>query len=122
MLEYFALGMLMLSLTAVFYIFVYIHDMPYAIAKKRNHPQQEAIHYACWLSLFTLHAIWPLVFMWAVSNRGQVHDGTLHVAIDGQGKGAGNTGDNAELRRTIAELSARLAALEQAGKNKGAQA
>ena len=121
MLEYFALGMLMLSLTAVFYIFVYIHDMPYAIAKKRNHPQQEAIHYACWLSLFTLHAIWPLVFMWAVSNRGQVHDGTLHVAIDGASKG-GNADESADLRRTVAELSTRLAALEQAAKNKGAQA
>ena len=50
----------------VFYGFIYIHDIPYAIAKKRNHPHKEAIHVACWLSLFTLHAIWPLVYIWSV--------------------------------------------------------
>jgi hypothetical protein len=48
---------------------IFIHDIPHRIAKKRHHPQEEAIHYACWLSLFTLHAIWPLVFLWAVSNQ-----------------------------------------------------
>ncbi len=72
MLDYFALIILCLSVTAIFYIFIFIHDLPHHIAKKRNHPQVEAIHYACWLSLFTLHAIWPLVFLWAVSSRGVV--------------------------------------------------
>lgn len=69
MLEYFTLGVLIMGLTLTFYTFVYIHDIPYEIAKHRNHPQKEAIHVACWLSLVTLHAIWPIVFIWAVSKQ-----------------------------------------------------
>ena len=71
-LEYASLVILIIGLTLVFYTFVYIHDIPYMIAKKRNHPQVEAIHVACWLSLFTLHALWPLVFLWAVSKRAPI--------------------------------------------------
>jgi len=66
MLEYFALAVLLIGLTLTFYTFVYIHDIPYDIAKHRNHPNKEAIHAACWLSLFTLHAIWPIVFIWSL--------------------------------------------------------
>ena len=65
-LNYFALGALIVGISLVIYTFIYIHDIPYQIAKKRDHDQQEAIHLACWLSLFTLHAIWPIVFIWAV--------------------------------------------------------
>ncbi|TXH37884.1 MAG: DUF3302 domain-containing protein [Rhodospirillaceae bacterium] len=65
-LNYFALAMLIIGISLVVYTFIYIHDIPYQIAKKRNHEQVEAIHLACWLSLFTLHAIWPIVFIWAV--------------------------------------------------------
>ena len=64
-LDYLSLGILLLALTLVFYTFVYIHDLPHMIAKRREHPHEEAIHVACWLSLFTLHALflarrrWP---------------------------------------------------------------
>ena len=68
-LDYLALAMLLMGLTLVFYTFIYIHDLPYAIAKKRQHPQEEAIHVACWLSLFTLHAMWPFVYIWAVTHK-----------------------------------------------------
>ena len=71
-LEYASLVILIIGLTLVFYTFVYIHDIPYMIAKKRNHPQVEAIHVACWLSLFTIHALWPLVFLWAVSKSSPI--------------------------------------------------
>lgn len=71
-LEYASLVILIVGLTLVFYTFVYIHDIPYVIAKKRNHPQVEAIHVACWLSLFTIHALWPLVFLWAVSKSSPI--------------------------------------------------
>lgn len=105
MLEYLALGMLLLSITAIFYIFIFIHDLPHRMAKKRNHPQAEAIHYACWLSLFTLHAIWPLVFIWSVSNREPVR-----VTVDGSDNAAPST--PADLATEIANLKARLAKLE----------
>lgn len=72
-LDYLALAMLLLSVTAVFYLFIYIHDLPHKIAKAREHPHEESIHVACWLSLFTLHAMWPLVFTWAVSHKKPSH-------------------------------------------------
>jgi len=65
-LNYLSLGLLIMGLTMIFYGFIFIHDIPYMIAKKNNHVHAEAIHVACWLSLFTLHAIWPIVFIWAV--------------------------------------------------------
>ena len=68
-LDYLSLVILLMGLTLVFYTFVYIHDLPHKIAKQREHPHEEAIHVACWLSLFTLHTLWPLVFMWAVSHK-----------------------------------------------------
>jgi hypothetical protein len=102
MLETLALVMLCLSVTAIFYIFIFIHDLPHRMAKKRNHPQQEAIHYACWLSLFTLHAIWPLVFLWSVSNRDPVR-----VAVEGDGEPSGAAERIAALEKRIAELESK---------------
>lgn len=69
-LNYLALAMIVIVLIALFYTFIYIHELPYEAAKHRNHPQTDAIYVACWLSLFTLHAIWPLVFLWALSHKG----------------------------------------------------
>jgi hypothetical protein len=68
-LDYLSLIILLMGLTLVFYGFIYIHDLPHKIAKKRHHPHEEAIHVACWLSLFTLHAMWPLVYVWAVTHK-----------------------------------------------------
>jgi Protein of unknown function (DUF3302) len=66
MLDYLALVILIAGLTLTFYAFIYIHDLPHKIAKKRHHPHEEAIHVACWLSLLTLHALWPIIYIWAV--------------------------------------------------------
>jgi hypothetical protein len=65
MLEYLALGLLLVMSTFVIYLVIYIHDIPYEIAKKRGHPHQDAIHIAGWVSLFLLHTIWPLLWIWA---------------------------------------------------------
>ena len=67
-LDYLALAITLMGLTLVFYVFIYIHDIPYEIAKKNNHPHVETIHIGCWLSLFTLHAMWPFLFLWAKAN------------------------------------------------------
>lgn len=64
-LDYFALGMLFFVAFVLFYGIIAIHDIPYEIAKKRNHPHQDAIHYAGWVSLFTLHVLWPFLWIWA---------------------------------------------------------
>ncbi|NRB67005.1 MAG: DUF3302 domain-containing protein [Vibrio sp.] len=64
-LDYFALGLLIFVVLVIFYGIIVIHDIPYEIAKQRAHPHQDAIHYAGWVSLFTLHAIWPFLWIWA---------------------------------------------------------
>ena len=102
--EYLALVILLAGLILVFYTFIYIHDIPYAIAKKRKHPQTEAIHVACWLSLFTLHAIWPIVFIWAIAKGN-----TADVAADGT-----NVND---LHDRLSRLENRLAQLEKPTKS-----
>ena len=100
-LNYLALVILLLGLTTVFYTFIYIHDIPYEVAKHRNHPQKEAIHVAGWLSLFTLHAIWPIIFIWAVSKQGP-----MNVAVAGEGL------RDPDVTRRLGELEDKLRKLE----------
>jgi hypothetical protein len=64
-LDYVALAILTTVIIILFYGIIAIHDIPYEIAKERNHPHQDAIHYAGWVSLFTLHALWPFLWIWA---------------------------------------------------------
>ena len=64
--EYLALGILLLGLTMLIYGLVWLHGIPHQIAENNNHPHKSAIHVACWLSVFTLHALWPLVYLWAI--------------------------------------------------------
>lgn len=52
-LDYIALGILVFVVLVMFYGIIVIHDIPYEIAKHRNHPHQDAIHVAGWVSLFT---------------------------------------------------------------------
>lgn len=68
-LNYVALGMLIFVVVTLFYGIIVIHDIPYDIAKARDHPHQDAIHAAGWVSLFTLHAIWPFLWIWAMLYR-----------------------------------------------------
>ncbi len=68
-LDYFALAVLVFVAVTLFYAIIAIHDIPYEIAKHRDHPHQDAIHVAGWVSLFTLHAIWPFLWIWATLYR-----------------------------------------------------
>jgi hypothetical protein len=77
-LDYFALAITLMGLLLVFYTFIFIHDIPYEIAKANNHPHAEVIHMGSWVSLFTLHALWPLLFLWAKMNPGP-----MSVRIEG---------------------------------------
>ncbi len=98
MLEYIALGILIFASVTVFYGIIVVHDIPYEIAVHRNHPHQDAIHVAGWISLLFMGAIWPFLWIWA----------TLYREDRGWGMIGGKTiGERSE---SIAE---RLAALEQ---------
>ena len=108
-LNYLALFLILVVLVMAFYVFIYIHELPYEAAKHRNHPQQDAIYVACWISLFTLHAIWPIVFIWALSHRDP------HAGEHGEPSpdGAEDVGEGG-LSRRLAALEARLQRLESA--------
>jgi hypothetical protein len=71
MLDYIALGMLVFTAISLLFGAIAILDIPYKIARDRNHPHQDAIYFAGWLSLFTLHAIWPLLWIWSAAYREQ---------------------------------------------------
>ena len=101
MLEYVALGILVFAAVTVFYGIIVIHDIPYEIAKKRNHPQQDALHVAGWVSLFTLHVLWPFLWIWAVLYR------------EDRGWGFATTSTSAKSKEVeITELIERIEALE----------
>ncbi len=68
-LDYIALGLLFFVTIFVFYAVIVIHDIPYEIAVHRNHPHQDAIHVAGWVSLFTLHVLWPFLWIWSTLYR-----------------------------------------------------
>lgn len=102
MLEYVALILLLIVLVIVFYGFIYLHELPYEAAKHRDHPQTEAIYVACWLSLFTLHAIWPIVFIWAISKPNP-----MKVAV------AGGVPGDPEWVRKFGDFEQRLRRIEE---------
>lgn len=69
MLEYVALGCLIFMGISLLFGAIAIVGIPHGIAVERDHPHQDAIYYAGWVSLFTLHAAWPLLWIWAAAWR-----------------------------------------------------
>jgi len=82
MLDYIALVMLIFVGLTIFYGIIVLHDIPYEIAVSRNHPQQDAIHVAGWVSLFTLHVIWPFLWIWAMLYKPERGWGFVQAEID----------------------------------------
>ena len=106
MLDYFALFMLLFVAVFLFYGIIALHDIPYEIAKKRQHPHQDAIHVAGWVSLFTLHIIWPFLWIWATLYKPGYGWGMLSEI--------GEIEEESEkLKDTIERLEQRIAKLEQ---------
>jgi hypothetical protein len=46
-------------------LFWMVHVLPEKIADKRHHPQKDAIHTLCLLSLLFGGLLWPLAWLWA---------------------------------------------------------
>ncbi|MBP4040793.1 MULTISPECIES: DUF3302 domain-containing protein [Aeromonas] len=108
-LDYIALGILVFVVLVIFYGVIVIHDIPYEIAKHRNHPHQDAIHVAGWVSLFTLHVLWPFLWIWA----------TVYRPDRGWGFNQRLQNDEDEitaLKKELAVLQARMNTLEQTDK------
>jgi hypothetical protein len=105
-LDYFALIVLLFVLVTIIYGILYIHDIPYEIAKKRKHPHQDAIHTAGWVSLFLMHTIWPFLWIWATLYKpgtGWGLNGADSLDTDTE-PDAARVDEIAELRERIAKL------------------
>ena len=56
----------MIALAVLFgVIVVFLGTLPAKIAKRRNHPQTEAINVASWLGIITAGVLWPFALIWA---------------------------------------------------------
>lgn len=64
-----ALVILIVVALLLVYGVVAVWGIPYEIAKRRNHPHQDAIGAATWVSLFTLGILWPFLWIWALAYR-----------------------------------------------------
>jgi len=103
-LNYFALFLLIFVVVVLFYGIIAIHDIPAKIAESRHHPHQDAIHAAGWVSLFTLHALWPFLWIWAMAYRPDRGWGISHQSPAGGGGAADKFSELEDLRRRVAEL------------------
>ena len=103
-LDYFALILVLFVIIFVFYGIIVIHDIPYEISRERNHPHQDAIHVAGWVSLFTLHAIWPFLWIWS----------TLYREDRGWGfkTDTPDNSNNEQLKQKIEELTLQVNSLQ----------
>ncbi|WP_084813482.1 DUF3302 domain-containing protein [Desulfogranum japonicum] len=111
MLDFIALAVLCFVVLTIIYGIIFIHDIPYNIAKKRQHPHQDAIHTAGWVSLFLMHAIWPLLWIWA----------TLYKPGYGWGLHSGKETETEQPSEhstiMLVELTERIARLEEEKKH-----
>lgn len=64
MLDIVALIILVAIILLIVYGVVAVWGIPCEIAKVRNHPYQDAIGAATWVSLLTLGALWPFLWIW----------------------------------------------------------
>ncbi len=114
LLDFIALGIFAVVAIFLVYLVIYIHDIPYEIAKKRNHPHAEAIHAAGWVSLFLMHTIWPFLWIWAYLYRPDAGWGMEKVEIEPSEELKGRLRAIDELERKVAELERKLAEKEGA--------
>ena len=97
-------------------LFWMVHVLPQKAAEKRHHPQKEAIHVLCLLSLVFGGLLWPFAWLWAYTRPSMVamstgtekHEDYFHEAAD-----RAESGDLSALERE--RVLAELAGLESRG-------
>ncbi len=93
------------------YLFWMLHIIPEKIAEKVQHPQKEAIHMLCILSLFFGGLLWPIAMLWAktkpvsykLAYGTDKHPDALEKEIHQ------DTAEIAHLKSELAELKTQLA-------------
>ena len=65
MLDLFAWIVLLILVASVAAMIFIAGSLPGHIARTRNHPQQQAVRMAGWITLFLALPLWPLAMIWA---------------------------------------------------------
>jgi CBS domain containing-hemolysin-like protein len=100
-------------------LFWLVHVLPEKIAEKRHHPQKDAIHVLCLLSLVFGGLLWPLAWLWAYTRPvlykmayGRDRHDDHYEELAGETASAGET---APVYEELARLRKDLDALEKRG-------
>lgn len=100
-------------------LFWLVHVLPEKIAEKRQHPQKDAIHVLCLLSLVFGGLLWPLAWLWAYTKpvlHKMAYGRDLHddhyAELEAQGA---TVAENVRLHDDLARLQQDLDVLEQRG-------
>lgn len=96
-------------------LFWMVHVLPEKIAEKRHHPQKDAIHTLCLLSLLFGGLLWPLAWLWAymkpvtyqLAYGTDKHEDYFHEMGDKARAGQLSAQDLAYLREELDALSAK---------------
>ena len=94
-LDIFALVVFAVLIAFVVFLVVKLGPMPGNIARKRGHPQADAINVMGWIGVITLGLAWPIALVWAYTRSGEQHA--------------------AHMSERVAELEAELTALKAQG-------
>jgi len=102
-LHWLTLGILCVFPVLAAFVLYKLGSLPGAIARKRNHPQADAISVCGWMGIITI-VLWPIAMVWAhVVPRREVAESR------GDEQAAETSATMAKLR----EATARLAAIER---------
>ena len=67
-LNIFALIVLLVLLALVVGVLIWLGMMPGKLARRRNHPQADAINVCGWWGLITMGLLLPVAWIWAYTN------------------------------------------------------
>jgi hypothetical protein len=101
-------------------LFWMVHVLPEKIAEKRHHPQKEAIHTLCLLSLVFGGLLWPLAWLWAYTKPvlykgayGRDKHDDYYAELEAEGSVPPTI--SPALQEEVSRLRAELAELERRG-------
>ena len=100
-LDIFALVVIALLIAVVIWLVVLLGNLPGDIARKRNHPQSDAISALGWIGIITMGVGWLIAMVWAYYKPGNSNSSDL--------------GSDQDLRQRIDDLENKLKHLQAEG-------
>ena len=80
-LDVFALIVLAILIAAVIWLVVLLGTWPGNLAKKRDHPQAEAIQVLGWIGVITFGVSWFIAIVWAYTKPAGTHSVELDARV-----------------------------------------